>query len=251
MSNEMRLGDLSMSSVSAEPQHIQDSTDFAERSGISLSCRIVLWWARFIQKLIARGKPVVPLSIIVIALFPLGLILPSVFAKLGHVSVVNRFTFAIWPPLLLLSTTTFAWQASKHLSDSAKLFASMLKDGNPCDALQEWRRFFRTGNQLWLALVVGSFGAIGAFIIERQFGIDIMVSVLGAFSLLISGSLGGLAFYIGAFSPVLTHRVSRCEFDLHPFAPATTPEIREIAWNYGRIVFKGMIVGVILSSPLL
>lgn len=107
----------------------------------------------------------------------------------------------------------------------------MLKDGNSCDFLQEWRRFFRTGNHLWLALLIGTFGAIGGFIIVRQLGVD--------------------RFYIGAFSPVLTHKASRCEFDLHPFAPATTPEIREIAWNYGRIVFKGMIVGVVLSSPLL
>ena len=252
LNNKLGWGDLTMSSESSSKRkHEQDSADFVERCELSLSCTIVLWVGHLIQKLTRRSEHWISPSIIVIALFPLGLILPSAFTEQSPISTVNRFTFAIWPTLLVLSTTTFSWQATKHLCDSARLFTSLLRDANSCDSMHEWRRFFRTGRQVLVALLIGSFGAIGGFIIVRRLGVDMIVSVLGAFSLFISGSLGGLAFYIGAVSPVLTYRVSRCEFDLHPFAPATTPEIREIAWNYGRIVFKGMIVGVVLSSPLL
>jgi hypothetical protein len=73
----------------------------------------------------------------------------------------------IWPGLLALATTTFAWQAAKHLSESESLFASLLKDSDSCDAIHEWRKFFRTWPQVLMAFGLGSFGAIGGFVMVR------------------------------------------------------------------------------------
>jgi hypothetical protein len=237
--------------TSSVPRFLEDRSDLAQRWSISLSCRIVIWLAHSIGRIIGKTQTHIALAIGLITLFPLVLIVPNVFRLPAPITPLNRFIFVIWPGLLALATTTFAWQATKHLSESESLFTSLLRDSNSCDAIHEWRKFFRTWPQVLMAFALGSFGAIGGFVMVRQLGVGLVASISGAFSVLISGFMGGLGFYIGALSPLLTSTVSRCEFDLYPFAPATTPEIREIAWCHGRIVFKGMIVGVVLSSPLL
>ena len=240
-----------MSSVPlAEPRPLRNRPDVAQRSTISLSCRIVLWLANFVRTPVARGQLQLVLAISLITVAPLLFIAPIALKQPGPITR-DRFIFAIWPSLLALATTTFAWQTTRHLSESASQFTSILKDGHSCDALHAWQKFFRTWPQVLMAFAIGGFGAIGSFVRVRQLGLGLVPSMLVAFSVLMPGFMGGLGFYVGAFSPTLPSAFSRCEFNLHPFSPATTPEIREIAWSHGRIVFKGMIVGVVLSSPLL
>jgi len=87
--------------------------------------------------------------------------------------------------------------------------------------------------------------------LPRTSGVHVAYAALDSLAILIAGVLAGLGFFIGAMSPALAAILSKYEANLNRFAPATTPELRDIVSNFGKIVFKGMGVGVILCTPLL
>jgi len=223
----------------------------AERSAVSLSCAIVIQLARLVGKLGFPDGVQVPLSVAIVSLLPLALTVPAALSQKGPPDWLNRAFFAVWPSLLALAPTVFAWQAAQHLLDSEVLATRLFERGRPCEHIKQWRSLFTPAKQIVLALPMGCAGAIAGFAFVLLLDVDILCAALGALSLLISGFVGGLGFCVGACSPALTRAISKCDLILYPFAPATTPEIKEIAWNCGKIVYKGMIGGVVLSTPLL
>jgi hypothetical protein len=176
--------------------------------------------------------------------------------SLGAVRLLGSLTLArllvaAWPPLMALATLGFAWRVTAFLLEVENLLLEIA--GSPTDKqlIRSWRRHFTIRRQVSVASVIAIVGAsITGWILMRS-GVQPVAASMFTFAIFISAFLGGLGFYVGAWSPSLSSSASRCRLKLDPFSPGDSEELKAVASLYGRIVFSGVLVGIVLCGPLL
>jgi hypothetical protein len=229
--------------------------DYLERSQISVSCTIVLWFSLRLPLSQMSLRYRVWVAIIILALLPLALTLTWTTRQNQQLFPLSELLIhCFYPSLLVFAPTVFAWRASRRLLNSAGAITTALQQDRLCNGIEQWNKEMRPHRQIWLyGFIIALVGALAGSGALALLGYDMSVMGLqAAIAFFYSGFFMGLGFSIGALSPRLVNNiVSRCELRLQPFAPATTPEIISIARDYAMMVFEGSLVGLVLSPPLL
>jgi hypothetical protein len=220
------------------------------RADLSVACQLVLNISSLLQRFGVRQRLAICLSLIVLAELPL---LCTAFEVLWGTfgTVFNTLLPVLWPSVLVLVCMIFALRATEHLIDSEAAAMSLVANDQAQNYSKTWRIHYNPLRQIAFSAIVGISSAIFSFLAVRAIGESLVFSLLCAASVLLSGTLGGLCFYVGALTPFLTYILSKYECNLHRFAPASTTEIRQISTNTTRTIMEGVVVGIILSMPLL
>lgn len=220
------------------------------RASLSVACLVILRISTVLERFGVRRALAVSLSVVALAELPLLCGVPAVLVgRFG--SAFNTLLPALWPSMSVLLCTAFALLATRHLIDSETLAKSLLADDQSLDFARNWRAYYSSARQITVATVMGLTSAIGSFLIVRALHEPPLFCLLCAISMLFAGTVGGLAFYIGVFCWSLTHVLAKYECRLHRFVPASTSEITEIAASSSKIMMLGVVVGAVLSVPLL
>jgi hypothetical protein len=221
-----------------------------ERAEISLGCRAIAALGRRLARTKNLGGHW--FAIIGLAAATLATATLSFGAMyLRGALTLDRLIVATWPPLVVLATLGFAWQATAYLLAAERLLLDLSASPGDQQLIKNWRNCFTVRRQVFVASVLAVVGVCIIIWLSWRGGMRWLAAGLYASAIFISGFLGGLGFYVGAWSPKLSYSASRCKLTLNPFSPANSEELKTIASLYGRIVFGGVLVGILLCAPLL
>jgi hypothetical protein len=240
------------SAVGAEVVALESSPHWSpeNRAEISLGCRVVTAFGRRVLR--AKGLAGHWLAVASLTTITLVIATLSFGAMLLRGSLTfDRLVVAAWPPLIALATLAFAWQATAYLLESEKLLLDLSASLTDQQLIKTWRLRFSIRRQVLVASILAVVGASITAWFSWRIGVRSFAAILYTSAVLISAFLGGLGFYVGAWSPKLSYSASRCRLMLNPFSPGNSEGLKAVASLYGKIVFNGVLVGIVLCGQLL